>query len=269
MSAPMKINLRNIGVSLGKTPILRNLTASFQAGTLVGVVGPNGAAKTTLLRAIATLVPLDGGHIEIDGKDVSALSPPQIARSISYLPQRGRINWNLKVHDVVALGRHQHQRTLFGRDAGHAPALQNAISETGLNDLVDRDIYSLSGGELSRVFLARALAVEAPILLADEPTSSLDPYNQLQTLDILRNRAKAGTCIIVVLHDMALAMRFCDRVVLMKSGSIVADGVPKDVLTEEAIRSVYGVSTLTGYDNGQHWVIPWDRTTLESPVDRI
>ena len=246
------VRLDNLSVTLGGRQVVAGISTELTGG-LIGLVGPNGAGKSSLVRAIAGLVPSEG-TILIDGK--RALPLRERARRIAYLPQGQAVFWPVTVERLVALGRLPHLAP-FERpaDTDHA-AIERALTRTDLLDLRDRSIDELSGGERARVLLARALAVEAPLLLADEPLAALDPAHQIEVMQLLRAEAARGAAVIAVLHDLTLAARWCDRLLLMDKGQLVADGAPRQVLTAERIDAVYGVSAFIGEAEGEPLIVP-------------
>ena len=229
-----------LSVRLARKVIVQDASLSLRAGEFTVLLGPNGAGKTTLLRALAGVLPADG-HIEIGGRPLQTLSLRERARRIAYLPQGHVTHWPMDVASVVALGRHPHADAFAPPTADDRAAVDAALTATGLEPLAARSVTSLSGGERARVALARALATRASILLADEPTMSLDPRHQLVVMELLVQVARRGTAVLAVLHDLALAARFADRVLLMDRGRLVADGSPREVLTPDKIATVFGV----------------------------
>lgn len=234
------LSAENAAASLGGRGVLEDIDLRVEAGRLVAVVGPNGAGKTSLIRALAGLLPLTGGLVRLQGEDVTTLSARARAARMSYLPQSGRIAWNLPALEVVALGL----PFLSGTEA--LTGARVALDEVEAGYLADRGVAEMSGGERARVLLARALAAKAPALLADEPTAGLDPEAQLMVLERLRARAAAGQAVLASLHDLTLAARFADRVVVMDGGRVTAEGVPSDALTPEIMAKVFGLSA--------HWI---------------
>ena len=234
-----------VGVSLAGRPILSEIDLWLRSGALVGILGPNGAGKSTLVRALAGLVPATG-RIEIGGKSLHDMPRATLARTIAYLPQGQTLHWPISVERLVALGRLPHLGPLSRIGAADRTAIARAMALAEVADLAARTATELSGGERARVLLARALAVEAPILIADEPLASLDPGHQLHGMEILRDLACTGALVVAVLHDLALAARFCDRVLVLDRGRLVADGAPDTVLTESLLASVYGVRAFFG-----------------------
>ncbi len=222
--------------SLGGRTVLDGADVLVEAGQLVAVVGPNGAGKSSLIRAFAGLLPLTGGVVRLQGDDVTTLSLRARAARVSYLPQEGRIAWNLPAVEVAALGA----PFLSGEEA--LTAARAALDEVEAGHLADRGVADMSGGERARVLLARALAANAPALLADEPTAGLDPDAQLMVLERLKARAAAGQAVLVSLHDLGLAARFADRVVVMNAGQVEEQAAPLEALTPEVMARVFGLA---------------------------
>ena len=255
----MKIIGDDITVMIGNATLLRNVSVMAEPGALLGLVGPNGAGKSTLLRVLAGLRKCTRGHVRYNGGSLSKLSRPQLSQRLAYLAQRGPVAWPLTVDRLVALGRVPHQMGWGRHDTRAASAIATALAETDMSQLSDRVVDTLSGGELARALLARALAVDGEALLADEPVAELDPYHQLQVMEILRARADSGQTVVVVLHEITLAARFCDRLVLLDGGRVVAAGAPAEVLTDENLHATYRVRALRGEHDASHYVLPWER----------
>ena len=222
--------------SLGGRTVLDGADGLVETGELVAVVGPNGAGKSSLIRAFAGLLPLTGGVVRLQGDDVTTLSLRARAARVAYLPQEGRIAWNLPAIEVAALG------APFLSGAGAMAAARAALEEVEAGHLADRGVAEMSGGERARVLLARALATGAKALLADEPTAGLDPEAQLMVMHRLKTRAAAGQAVLVSLHDLALAARFADRIVVLDAGRVVADAAPLDALTPDVMAGTFGLA---------------------------
>jgi iron complex transport system ATP-binding protein len=255
------ISCRRLDVDLGHRRILSGIDLDFAAGTLVGVIGPNGAGKSTLARAILHLAPPAGGSVEIDGTDITRLPPADLARRIAYLPQGQELHWPLSVERLVGLGRLPHLGPFSRIGVADQRAIEAAMQETGVLHLRDRIANELSGGERARVMLARALATEASALVVDEPLASLDPGHQIDVMTLLASRARGGALVIVVLHDLAAAARYCDRLILMDQGRVVGDGRPVDVLSGEALSAVYGITAWHGDVGGARLIVPLQRSS--------
>lgn len=213
---------------------LSDVTASFALGTITAICGPNGAGKSTLLKLLAGLERPDTGFVTLDGARLDALDARRRAQAIGYLPQSGEVAWDVAVRDLVGLGRLPH------RDRG-AAAITAALEALDLTALADRPVSRLSGGERARALLARVLAGEPRWILADEPLAALDLGHQLALLSHLRRAAETGAGVVLVLHDLALAMNHADRVIVIDQGAVVVDGRCEDALDHRVIERVWGV----------------------------
>ena len=248
---------QQLNVALSGRTVLRDVSLSLPSGQLVALVGPNGAGKTTLLRALAGLVP-STGTIEVGGDHLSSLSLRERAKRFGYLPQGHLVHWPLPAKDVVALGRYPHGATdparLSPRDE---QAVLRAMQATNVVEFSERPITELSGGERSRVALARVLAVEAPIVLADEPTASLDPRYQIDVMINLRGAADRGVLVVVVTHDLGLAARFADTILVLSDGRLVAQGKPAQALSEQVMADVFRISAYRADYRNEAVILPW------------
>lgn len=254
------LSIRRLNASLGGARIVHDVSLDIPGPGFVGLVGPNGAGKTTLIRAIASLIPFEG-NISLDGVSLSNLTSRHLANKLAYLAQNAESHWPIEVSRLVALGRLPHLEPFRKMREADEKAVERAMELADVARYRGRDVMALSGGERARVLLARALAVEAPLLLADEPVASLDPYHQLRIMEVLENYARnSGRIVIAVLHDLSLASRFCDRLVLLHEGKVRAAGAPQDVLTDENLEDVYRVKVLTGMEGETRYVVPLSRT---------
>lgn len=251
------IEARDIVVSLGGKTILDNVGLAVKPGELLGLVGPNGAGKTTLLRVMAGLLMPAGGSILYGGQSARALGRQALARQVSFLAQGGDTSWPLSVGAVVGLGRLPHRRPFGGVTEVDRKAIAAALAHCDVTGFADRTMGTLSGGERRRALLARALAVEASYLLADEPLAGLDPLHQLDVMELLRRTARRGSGVVVVLHDLTLATRFCDRLALLDHGRLVAEGTPEAVLDDTRLGNVFGIEALRGGHDGEPFLLPW------------
>ncbi|PHY22642.1 ABC transporter ATP-binding protein [Caulobacter sp. BP25] len=234
-----------VGLSLGGRLVLDRVTTGFRKGELVAIVGPNGAGKSSLLSCLAGLRRPDAGKVFLDGEIVAAIPARSRARAMAFLAQTPEIAWDVDVRTFVGLGRTPHLGA-FGPSTEDAAAVDLAIATTGLGDFAARPITRLSGGERARALIARALAGQTDWLLADEPLTGLDPGHALDTVGLFRQLAHdQGKGVIVTLHDLTLAARFADRVLLLDRGCLVADGPPGQALTPQALAMAYGVRTRT------------------------
>ena len=251
------LTTRDLNVKLGGRAVLSDISFSMPSGQLVALVGPNGAGKTTLLRALAGLLP-SGGAVDVGGEALSTLSLRDRAKRFGYLPQGHIVHWPLSAHDIVALGRYPHGATDPARlTPGDAEAVLRAMKAADVMEFSARRVTELSGGERSRVALARVFAVEAPVILADEPTASLDPRHQIDVMKALRASADRGTLVIVVTHDLGLAGRFADRVLVLSQGRLVAQGVPAEALSEQIMADVFRVSAYRAEYQRETVIVPW------------
>lgn len=253
----MRIEAETISVRLGSVDALQAVDFSANAGEIVGLIGPNGSGKTTLLRALANLRAPDSGWVRYAGRSAADVGAPELSRQIAYLAQGGEVHWPMRVEALVALGRLPHRRRLQRSAAADRAAIESAMLAADVAFLRERTMSQISGGERMRVLLARALAVEAPMLLADEPVAALDPLHQLQVMELLRRKAADGGGVVVVLHDLALAARFCDRLVLLSNGRVLATGEPAAVLTDANLAAAFGVDVVRGEHEGAAFVLPW------------
>ena len=246
-----------LNASLGSRKVLHDVSLSLEAGHLVALVGPNGAGKTTLLRALAGLIPSDG-DIRIGGDALASLALRERAKRFAYLPQGHMVHWPLPARDIVALGRYPHGATDPARlSPKDIEAVLRAMQAVDVTEFSDRRVTELSGGERSRVALARVLAVEAPVILADEPTASLDPRHQIDVMQKLRNVADTGVLVIVVTHDLWLAARFAEHVLVLSEGRLAAQGAPDAALSEAVLASVFRVRAYRAEFQREAVIVPW------------
>jgi iron complex transport system ATP-binding protein len=254
----MTLELDRLEVRYGARTALAPTSLALACGDLVGLIGPNGAGKSSLVKAAAGVL-RSAGRVSWAGRPLARLRPLERAKLVAYLPQAPAAHWPLAARDLVALGRLPHRA--FAERAGpeDLAAVEWALAECGAEDLAARRVDELSGGERARVLLARALAVRAPVLLVDEPIQSLDPYHQLQVMAVLKRYAGPTTLVMAVLHDLALAARFCSRVVLLDEGAIAAEGAPAAVLTESVLGRHYRVRPYLATHEGEPVVVPWRR----------
>lgn len=233
----MRVSILDLTVRRDGATLLDGVRFAAGGGEFVGVIGPNGAGKSTLLRAIAGLESAASGAVTVDGAPVAAMAPLARARSLAFLPQARDVHWAITAEAVVSLGRFAYGE---GRRLGpiDRAAVDAALAATDSISFRTRVASSLSGGELARIHVARALAAETAILVADEPTAALDLKHALAVMAALRAKAAAGGTVIAALHDLALARRFCTRLIVLNKGRVEADGAPAD----ELIAQIFGVS---------------------------
>ncbi len=235
------ISARDVTLALGGRTILAGIAADFAKGGVIAIVGPNGAGKSTFLACLAGLLKPDAGAIELDGTAISEIPGRRRAGRIAFLAQTPEIAWDVDVRTFVGLGRTPHLGA-FGPSGEDRAAIDAALAAASLEAFVDRAVTRLSGGERARALIARALAGETDWLLADEPLTGLDPGHALDALALFRRLAHdEGKGVVVTLHDLNLAARFADRVLVLNEGRLVVDGAPETALTPEILSEVYGV----------------------------
>lgn len=234
-----EMELLGVGVSLGGRPILRDLTMTLRPGEVTALVGPNGAGKSTCLRLLTRVMLPDEGRIRLAGKELERWSRRDLARQLAVVPQESMLPEGFSVYELVMMGRAPYIGLLGSEGPADLRAVTQALERVRAETLADRRIEQLSGGERQRVVLARALAQTPSWLLLDEPTNNLDIRHQVDILRFVLAESRRGLGVLVVLHDLNLAARVADRVLLMHDGAVWADGSPQDVLTEDALRSVY------------------------------
>lgn len=257
----MRLHISGLHASLGGARVLRGVSLDLEGPSFIGLIGPNGVGKTTLVRAVANLIPFKGA-ITLDGIAVGAMEARARARTLAYLAQGAESHWPLTVERLVALGRLPHLEPFRAPRPADEEAIERALRLADIAGLRARDVLTLSGGERARVLLARALAVEALLLLVDEPVSSLDLYHQIGVMEVLRSYASGGRMVVAVLHDLSLAARYCDRLILLNEGRIHSDGAPRDVLTPENLRAVYRVEAQVSGEGASFQVLPYARTEI-------
>ncbi|MBO8165386.1 MAG: heme ABC transporter ATP-binding protein [Brevibacillus sp.] len=253
------IRVQEVGVeAAGGKPILKRVSLEVAAGGFVGLIGPNGAGKSTLLKVLAGLITPVTGQVLLDGCHLSAMSVRERAKRLAYMPQQTDLSFSFPCWDVVMMGRNPHVDPLGRETLADVQAAERAMQLTGTLVFKEREINELSGGERQLVVLARALAQEPKLLLLDEPTSHLDIAHQLEILERVKALTEDGMTVIASIHDLTLAARYCDQLVLMNEGRLAASGPPEEVLTEENIRRVFGVDVRIAADplTGEWQVTP-------------
>lgn len=236
------ISVNGVSVSLGGRRVVEDVSFTLGAGEFAALTGPNGAGKSTALKALAGVETVEAGTIEIGGAPAASLNALERARRVAWLAQARPVAWNLRVEDVVALGRFAEAPSAYDRLGTEGRAVvDGALAKADAAHLAGRGFQALSGGEQARVHLARLLASQAPCLLLDEPCAALDIAHQLSLMETLAAEAASGRAVLVVLHDLELAARYCRRVMVMEAGRLVADGAPGEALSGDVLARVFGV----------------------------
>lgn len=251
----MRLSIKDLAFSYGDLSILEDICMDLGKSEILGIVGPNGSGKSTLIRCIDRIIKPRKGRIFLDQRETKHMKQMEIAKRLGYVPQNAPRTFPVTVFDTVLMGRRPH----LGWNSGETDRAKvaAALKRLGIEELALRDFQEISGGEQQRVLIARALAQEADVLLLDEPTSNLDIRHQLEVMDIMRSLvAEKELSAIIAIHDLNLASRYTDRVVMMNKGCIIAAGDPLSVFTPENIARVYGVESVVKYENGAIYILP-------------
>lgn len=239
----VKLVVKDVCVTYDSVKALDSVSIEFDPSTVTAIAGPNGSGKTTLLRCIDNIIKPKLGVVMLDGRGIEELKRVETARRVGYVPQTERASFPLKVVEVVMMGRRPYVN--WSPSARDVKVVMDSLKAVGVENLAERYIDELSGGERQKVIIARALAQEPEVLLLDEPTSNLDIKHQLEIMSLVRKLARErGLIVIAAMHDLTLASRFSDRIVMLKRGKVFAAGPPHEVVTPENIRQVYGVEPL-------------------------
>ena len=267
------VDVENVAVEFGEVSVLGDVSFAVDSGELVGVVGPNGAGKTTLLRTISGALSPSRGSVVVDGADVHDLDSKESSRLIAVVPQDTTLSFAFDVRDVVEMGRHPHRSRFSPPTRRDREIVNRALERTRTTHLADRSIEAVSGGERQRVILARAIAQDTPVLLLDEPTASLDVNHQVETLELVRSLVEDGRTVIAAIHDLDLAARYCDRLVMVADGVVHRNGAPKEVLTPETLESAFDATAavtpnpVTGSPTVTTFASRREGERRENPVD--
>lgn len=237
--ASSTLTIRDLQFRRGSRVVLDSINLQLQSGSITAVLGPNGAGKSTLLSCVTSLLTPEHGVIALDGVSLRSIPAMQRARRIAFLPQTPEIAWDVDVETLVSLGRIPFHGV--SSDEEDRAAIARAMERTHVTQWANRTVTTLSGGERARVLLARVLAGESDWILADEPFTGLDPSHQFEAVELLRSVANQGSGVVLTIHDLTLAARIADRVVILDQGRIVADGAPRTALTPEVLRDVYEI----------------------------
>lgn len=252
------LQLRQVSLSYGDATVLQDLSLQVEPGAFTAIVGPNGCGKSTLLRVLGGAQAPTRGQAFLDGADLTALRRKAVARRLAYLPQTPVAPEMITVRDLVSRGRYPHQTLLRQWSAADAQATEAALADTDLADLADHPVHTLSGGQRQRAWLALVLAQDAGIMLLDEPTTFLDIRHQIDLLELCARLHLHGRTLVLVLHDLNLAFRYANRVVMMRSGRIAAQGEVRQVVTEAAMQQVFDLDcrVLPDPETGSPMIVP-------------
>ncbi len=256
------IELNDISIRYGKKTFIDQLNLQIKPGMISTIIGPNGSGKSTLLKTMARILQPETGSVLLSGKDIHQLASKQVAQQLAILPQHIQTPEQMTVSELVWLGRHPHQRFLKGRSERDEQAVYEALEQTDMLAFATRDVKSLSGGQQQRAWIAMALAQDTPCLLLDEPTTFLDMAHQLDVLELLKklNRTQQKT-IVMVLHDINLAARYSDELILLSNGMLMAQGTPQDILTETLLYQIFNINVrvLADPQTNTPYFIPYTR----------
>ncbi|MFG3129825.1 ABC transporter ATP-binding protein [Streptomyces tendae] len=264
-----RLAARGVTVGYGARSVIDGLDVAIPPGVITTIIGPNGCGKSTLLRTLSRLLRPSGGTVVLDGEDIAALKTREVAKKLGLLPQAPVAPEGLTVSDLVARGRHPHQSWLRQWSSDDADVVRRALAMTGVSDLADRPVDSLSGGQRQRVWISMTLAQGTDLLLLDEPTTYLDLAHAVDVLDLVDDLHESGRTVVMVLHDLNLATRYSDNLVVMREGAILAQGHPRDVITAELLHEAFGLRAKVIDDpvGDRPLVVPIGRTHVE--LDRL
>ena len=233
------ITFDEVTVTLGEVTALDSVTATIEPDRFIGLIGPNGAGKTTVLRSITGALTLDAGEITLFGSPVDTLSSREVSRQVAVVPQETVLTFDFAVREIIAMGRTPYQSRIGGMDRVDQESVASAMEQTGVTQFADRSISEVSGGERQRILIARALAQDTPILLLDEPTASLDINHQIRTLSLVRDLVANGKTVIAAIHDLNLAARYCDELLLISDGHVLAHASPDQIMSRDYLQQAF------------------------------
>ncbi|MET9148707.1 ABC transporter ATP-binding protein [Streptomyces sp. NPDC004042] len=265
-----RLTARGVSVGYGDRTVIDTLDVAIPPGVITTIIGPNGCGKSTLLRTLSRLLKPTRGSVVLDGADIAELKTRDVAKKLGLLPQSPVAPEGLTVADLVARGRHPHQSWLRQWSSDDASVVERALAMTGVSDLAGRPVDALSGGQRQRVWISMTLAQGTDLLLLDEPTTYLDLAHAVDVLDLVDDLHESGRTVVMVLHDLNLAARYSDNLVVMKAGSVLAQGHPRDVVTPELLHEAFGLRAEVMVDpvGERPLVVPIGRTHVRDPGGR-
>ncbi|MBO3678961.1 ABC transporter ATP-binding protein [Streptomyces sp. NEAU-YJ-81] len=260
-----RLAARGVSVGYGGRAVIEDLDVTIPPGVITTIIGPNGCGKSTLLRTLTRLLKPAKGAVVLDGEDIAGLRTRDVAKKLGLLPQAPVAPEGLTVADLVAKGRHPHQSWLRQWSSDDAGVVERALAMTGVSELADRPVDSLSGGQRQRVWISMTLAQGTDLLLLDEPTTYLDLAHAIDVLDLVDDLHESGRTVVMVLHDLNLATRYSDNLIVMRSGSILAQGHPRDVITAELLDEAFGLRAMVIDDpvGDRPLIVPIGRTHVQ------
>lgn len=239
------------------SPIVKDISFCAPEGKITGIIGPNGSGKTTLIRCISGFLAPQMGEVLLDERRVQHISAREIAKSMALVQQQFVTEYDFSVLDIVLTGRNPYVSRLHGESEEDYRIARESLSQVGIEDLSERSVFEISGGERQLVMLARAICQSAPVMLLDEPVTGLDIRHQIQFLSTVRHMSRQkNITVLCVLHDLNLCLNFCDYVLLLKNGEIFAKGDPREVLTKETVETVYQAEVMLVEKEGQTLIFP-------------
>ena len=239
-----KLEIENINLDYGQRSVIRNLSFRLSPGELLGLVGPNGCGKTSVIKSLSRVLIPSSGRILLDGKEVTGIPRNELARIIGVVPQNPSLPETFTVFEVVILGRNPHLGLLSGETARDMAIVWQVMERTGITHLAKRRIGELSGGERQRVTIARVLAQEPYVILMDEPTANLDIAQQMDILDLITGMCREkNIAALIAIHDLNIAAQYCTRIIMLKNGQIYTEGIPTEIITTKNVREVFGAET--------------------------
>ena len=262
----VNLEVKGLETGYGKVSVIKDMDFCISTGDFIGVIGPNGCGKSTLLRAITGVLPMRGGKVLLDGVDIRNLDRRELARKMAVVPQRTEISFPFTVREVVEMGRTPYLRKFENPRGEHSRVVDEALDRVVIEKIQNRTVQELSGGEYQRMLIARALAQEPELMLLDEATSQLDIGHRIEVMDLMKSlNRKEGLTVMTIHHDLDLAARYCEEIIMMDRGRIRAQGSPPEVLTPPHLRAVYGIEAEVRRSPGDDslYVVPLAREEIK------